>query len=206
MNNDKIIICVTGASSNSGKTTTACMLIERLKNCAALKTVTVTNEEKHSCPKGKPCGVCESLCSNWDLYEDIETITKEGTDTAKLYNAGARPTLWLVTKIDYLKEAFLEILAKIDNHILIIEGNGVPSIYKCDINIMVLSTNGLIKKSAYKILKYIDFFVILDKNRKSIDDIIKNQPFELNKPIYCLDDSKDREKFLNNIEEKINGK
>ena len=155
------IISVAGAHSNSGKTTVACMLLRGLPGWAALKVTHCRPDE--SCPRGIPCGTCETLDEPFRLVCDRETIAEPGKDTCRMLDAGASEVLWLQAKSSAMLEGLQTAFARLARHEgVVVEGNIVPALMRTDLLLMVVpgGSSGL-KDSALSLLPRADALVIL---------------------------------------------
>jgi len=116
-----IIIAVSGLSSNTGKTTLVCELIQRFPGWEAIK---VTRGHYRSCGKD-PSGCCVS-----DLLRDEPLIRsgreanyEKGKDTGRFWDAGAANVHWVIVGEDQVERGINEALARVQSAGVIVEGN-----------------------------------------------------------------------------------
>ncbi len=116
-----IIVAVSGLSSNTGKTTLVCELIERLPGWEAIK---ITRGHYRSCGKD-PRGCCVS-----DLLRDEPLIRsgreanyEKGKDTGRFWDAGAANVHWVIVAEDQVERGINEALARVKSAGVIVEGN-----------------------------------------------------------------------------------
>jgi molybdopterin-guanine dinucleotide biosynthesis protein len=116
-----VIIAVCGVSSNTGKTTLICDLLERLPGWEAIK---LTRGHYRSC--GKDPNVCcvSDLISDEPIVrtgraENYET----GKDTGRFWDAGATAVHWVIAGEDQVEEGIKRALSRVESAGVIIEGN-----------------------------------------------------------------------------------
>jgi molybdopterin-guanine dinucleotide biosynthesis protein len=115
------IIAVSGLSSNTGKTTLMCDLLERLPGWEAIK---LTRGHYRSCGKD-PNGCCVS-----ELIRDeplVRTGREEnyeaGKDTGRFWDAGATNVHWVIAGEDQVEEGIKQALWRVQTAGVIVEGN-----------------------------------------------------------------------------------
>ncbi|PYS20498.1 MAG: hypothetical protein DMF72_20940 [Acidobacteria bacterium] len=115
------IVAVSGLSSNAGKTTLACELIERLPGWEAIK---LTRGHYRSCGKD-PSGCCVS-----DLLRDEPLIRsgrdanyEKGKDTGRFWDAGAANVHWVIVGEDQVEAGISRALSRVKSAGVIVEGN-----------------------------------------------------------------------------------
>jgi molybdopterin-guanine dinucleotide biosynthesis protein len=121
MNQRPIIIAVSGLSSNTGKTTLVCELLERFPGLEAIK---LTRGHYRSCGRD-PSGCCVS-----DLLRDEPVIRsgreanyEKGKDTGRFWDAGATNVHWVIVGEDQVERGINEALARVRSAAVIVEGN-----------------------------------------------------------------------------------
>jgi molybdopterin-guanine dinucleotide biosynthesis protein len=121
MKQPPIIVAVSGLSSNTGKTTLVCELIQRLPGWEAIK---ITRGHYRSCGKD-PSGCCVS-----DLLRDEPLIRsgreanyEKGKDTGRFWDAGAANVHWVIVGEDQVERGINEALARVESAGVIVEGN-----------------------------------------------------------------------------------
>ena len=115
------IVAVSGLSSNTGKTTLMCDLLERLPGWEAIK---LTRGHYRSCGKD-PHGCCVS-----DLIRDEPLIRsgreenyESGKDTGRFWDAGASAVHWVIAKDEQVEDGILQALARVKSAGVLVEGN-----------------------------------------------------------------------------------
>lgn len=115
------IVAVSGLSSNTGKTTLVCELIERLPGWEAIK---LTRGHYRSCGKD-PNGCCVS-----DLLRDEPLIRsgresnyEKGKDTGRFWDAGAANVHWVIVGEDQVERGINEALSRVKSEGVLVEGN-----------------------------------------------------------------------------------
>ena len=155
-------ICVTGSTSNVGKTYLIERILERFGPGWGVCKVTICHEKgTHTCPRGREehCGVCSSLSPEDDylLLEDPAVIGEEGKDTHRYLDAGAARVIWIKTRGEYLARAVSEAAGRFsDLRGVIFEGNHALSVLEPDLGVMVLGDPVRYKPSARAVLDKVD--------------------------------------------------
>ena len=134
MNHRPIIIAVSGLSSNTGKTTLACELIQRLPGWEAIK---LTRGHYRSCGKD-PSGCCVS-----DLLRDEPLIRSGrdenyqiGKDTGRFWDAGATNVHWVIVGEDQVEAGIRSALERVRSAGVIVEGNSFLDYVEADFAII----------------------------------------------------------------------
>src|SRR6266853_3530567 len=116
-----IMVAVSGLSSNTGKTTLMCDLLERLPGWEAIK---LTRGHYRSCGKD-PHGCCVS-----DLIRDEPLIRsgraenyEAGKDTGRFWDAGAANVHWVIVGEDQVADGSKTALSRVKTKGVVVEGN-----------------------------------------------------------------------------------
>ena len=130
MNDRPIIVAVSGLSSNTGKTTLACELIQRLPGWEAIK---LTRGHYRSCGKD-PSGCCVSdLLSDEPLIRSgREANYEKGKDTGRFWDAGAANVHWVIVGEEQVEEGINRALSRVKAAGVIVEGNSFLDYIKAD--------------------------------------------------------------------------
>lgn len=148
MSNERpIIVAVSGLSSNTGKTTLVCELLQRLPGWEAIK---LTRGHYRSCGKD-PKGCCVS-----DLIRDEPLIrsTREenyetGKDTGRFWDAGAANVHWVIVGEDQVEDGIKQALSRVNAPGVVVEGNSFLDYVDADFSIMCARAGGgTVKPSA----------------------------------------------------------
>jgi molybdopterin-guanine dinucleotide biosynthesis protein len=153
------IVAISGFSSNVGKTTLMCEVLEQLPGWEAIK---LTRGHYRSCGRD-PAGCCVS-----DMLRDEPVIRsgreanyQAGKDTGRFWDAGASNVHWVIVKDDQVAQGITEALARVEADGVIVEGNSFLEYVKADLTIMCArSEGGKIKPSARRVLSKIDFLYL----------------------------------------------
>jgi molybdopterin-guanine dinucleotide biosynthesis protein len=128
------IVAVSGLSSNTGKTTLMCDLLERLPGWEAIK---LTRGHYRSCGKD-PLGCCVS-----DLIRDEPLIRSGreenyeiGKDTGRYWDAGAANVHWVIAGEDQVEDGIRQALSRVQSASVLVEGNSFLDYVKADYAIM----------------------------------------------------------------------
>src|SRR6266446_5319060 len=124
------LIAVSGLSSNTGKTTLMCDLLERLPGWEAIK---LTRGHYRSCGKD-PLGCCVS-----DLIRDEPLIRsgraenyETGKDTGRFWDAGAVNVHWVIAGEDQVEDGIRQALSRVKSAGVIVEGNSFLDFVEAD--------------------------------------------------------------------------
>ena len=148
MNNERpTIVAVSGLSSNTGKTTLVCELLQRLPGWEAIK---LTRGHYRSCGKD-PEGCCVS-----DLLRDEPLIRsgheanyEAGKDTGRFWDSGAAQVHWVIVNDDQVAAGIAEALSRVQSPGVIVEGNSFLDFVSADFAIMCArAAGGKVKPSA----------------------------------------------------------
>jgi hypothetical protein len=139
-----LVITISGANKDIGKSSLAAYLTAHCRNCAGMKI---------SMHEESPTG--EAIISESESSSDVDT------DTARIYRAGARPVLWLRTIRESLFRDFMEALSGIEAPVLIIEGNSLLEHLDPDYAVFIMGPNFEdFKPSAHTAIRKADTIVI----------------------------------------------
>ncbi len=145
------IVAVCGFSSNVGKTTLICELLQRLPGWEAIK---LTRGHYRSCGKD-PLGCCVS-----DLLGDEALIRtgreqnyEAGKDTGRFWDAGASNVHWVIANDNQVEEGILKALERVTAKAVLVEGNSFLDFIDADVIIICARADGgTIKSSARRAL------------------------------------------------------
>ena len=141
------IVAVSGFSSNVGKTTLMCELLQRLPGWEAIK---LTRGHYRSCGRD-PLGCCVS-----DLIRDEPVVRsgregnyEAGKDTGRFWDAGASNVHWVIVKDDQVERGIKEALSRVETDGVLVEGNSFLEYLTADLTVMCArSEGGVVKPSA----------------------------------------------------------
>jgi molybdopterin-guanine dinucleotide biosynthesis protein len=160
-----IIAAVSGLSSNTGKTTLACELIQRLPEWEAIK---ITRGHYRSCGKD-PSGCCVSdLLREQPLIRSGRAANYEfGKDTGRFWDAGAVNVHWVIVDENQVAAGINEALSRVKSTGVIVEGNSFLEYVEPDFAIMCARAGeNKLKSSARRNLDRADALYL-----STIDDV-----------------------------------
>jgi molybdopterin-guanine dinucleotide biosynthesis protein len=157
------IVAVSGFSSNVGKTTLVCKLLEQLPGWEAIK---LTRGHYRS------CGRDPEACCVSDLLEDKAVVRsgrdsnyESGKDTGRFWDAGATNVHWVIVSDDQVEQGIAEALSRVKAEGVVIEGNSFLQYVEADMTIMCSrSEGGKIKNSARETLSKSDLLYLSSVN------------------------------------------
>jgi molybdopterin-guanine dinucleotide biosynthesis protein len=134
MNFRPTIVAVSGLSSNTGKTTLVCELLQRLTGWEAIK---LTRGHYRSCGKD-PSGCCVSdlLREEPLIRSGREANYESGKDTGRFWDAGAANVHWVIVGEDQVEAGINEALSRVESNGVIVEGNSFLDYVEADFAIM----------------------------------------------------------------------
>ena len=136
-----IIISVTGAHSNIGKTTLCSILLKNLKGFGGVK---FTKTPLYT-----------------SVIEDHDTIMQKDKDTAIMAESGAEKVVWIQSPYDGLEDALDLALFKMDGlKGVVVEGNSPVDFFDPQLVIFLIGEDGHIKQSASNVSKRADIIVV----------------------------------------------
>ncbi len=134
------VVAVSGFSSNVGKTTLVCDLLQQLPGWEAIK---LTRGHYRSCGRD-PVGCCVS-----DLIRDEPVVRsgrasnyETGKDTGRFWDAGAANVHWVIVKDDQVERGIQEALTRVKADGVVIEGNSFLEYVAADLVIMCARADG----------------------------------------------------------------
>lgn len=141
------IVAVSGLSSNTGKTTLVCELLQHLPGWEAIK---LTRGHYRSCGKD-PSGCCVS-----DLLRDEPLVRsgreanyETGKDTGRFWDSGAAEVHWVIVNDDQVEGGIAEALSRVKSTGVIVEGNSFLDYVAADVAVMCArAAGGTVKPSA----------------------------------------------------------
>jgi molybdopterin-guanine dinucleotide biosynthesis protein len=192
-----IIVAVSGLSSNTGKTTLVCELLERLPGWEAIK---LTRGHYRSCGKD-PSGCCVSeLLRDEPLIRSGRDVNYEnGKDTGRFWDAGAVNVHWVIVGEDQVEAGINEALSRVQSVGVIVEGNSFLDYVKADYAIMCARAGeNKLKTSSKRTLARADALYLSTIDDSDRETAIRNfdrwregLSIELNTygmPVYARDD------------------
>lgn len=162
MNMDQpIVIGVGGFTSNVGKTTLMCELLQAFPGWEAIKT---TRGHYRSCGKDpKACCVSHLLSEEPLVRSGREETYEAGKDTGRYWDAGAANVHWLIATDSQVEKGIQQALSKVRSAGVFVEGNSFSEFVETDGFVMVrLSESQKIKNSARRAISKTTAFYVSD--------------------------------------------
>ena len=155
MNFRPAILAVSGLSSNTGKTTLVCELLQRLTGWEAIK---LTRGHYRSCGKDpRGCCVSDLLRDEPLIRSGRETNYESGKDTGRFWDAGAANVHWVIVGEEQVEQGIKQALSRVNSSGVIVEGNSFLDYVEADFAIMCARAGeNKLKTSARRILDKAD--------------------------------------------------
>jgi molybdopterin-guanine dinucleotide biosynthesis protein len=142
------IVAVGGFSSDVGKTTLVCRILESLPGSEAIKT---TRGHYRSCGKDPHACCVSHLLGDEPLIRSGREETYEvGKDTGRYWDAGATNVHWIIATDSQVEQGINQALKRVQAERVIIEGNSFTQFVDVDYLVMVASSNDLKVKASAK--------------------------------------------------------
>ena len=160
------IVGVGGFTSEVGKTTLLCKLIEMFPGWEAIKT---TRGHYRSCGKDPQSCCVSHLLQDKALIKSGRLETYElGKDTGRYWDSGAANVHWVIATDDQLEEGIKEALTRVTSEGVFVEGNSFSSYVKTDFFVMVTRADlPRIKRTARNILPNVSAVYVSDRNNSA---------------------------------------
>ena len=176
-----LIVGVGGFTSNVGKTTLLCNLLEMFPGWEAIKT---TRGHYRSCGKDPHACCVSHLLQDKPLVKSGRLETYEsGKDTGRYWESGASNVHWVIATDDQLEEGIKEALMRVTSPGVFIEGNSFSSYVPTDFFVMVARADvPQIKRTARTVLNHVSAVYLSDRTgeaRESFEQLARQIKFEL---------------------------
>lgn len=140
------IIGIGGLTSNVGKTTLVCELLNFLTGWEAIKT---TRGHYRSCGKDPhTCCVSDLLETEPVIRSGRDATYAPGKDTGKYWDAGAANVHWLIATDEQVGAGIQNAIARVKARGVIIEGNSFTEYVRPDFFVMVARADDLKSKAS----------------------------------------------------------
>jgi molybdopterin-guanine dinucleotide biosynthesis protein len=182
------IVAVSGFSSNVGKTTLVCELLNQLHGWEAIK---LSRGHYRSCGKDPlACCVSDLIGDEPVVRSGREANYERGKDTGRFWDAGATNVHWVIVNDEQVEQGIKEVIARVSAPGVIIEGNSFLEYVDADLAIMCArSEGGKVKASARDALQKSDVLYVSSLNRDSRRAREEFEAWRSNLPIHLeLDD------------------
>jgi molybdopterin-guanine dinucleotide biosynthesis protein len=155
------IVSISGLSSNVGKTTLMCELLQRFRGWEAIK---ISRGHYRSCGKDpKACCISPLLGERPQIFSGEHETCVQGKDTGRYWEAGAANVHWLICTNEQLEEGSQAALSGVRSTGVFIEGTSFLKFIPADYSIMVVRHNlDEIKSTALRVADKISAFYLSD--------------------------------------------
>ena len=170
-----LIVGVGGFTSEVGKTTLLCSLLEMFPGWEAIKT---TRGHYRSCGKDPHACCVSHLLQDKPLIKSGKLETYEpGKDTGRYWESGAANVHWVIATDDQLEEGIKEALTRVTSEGVFIEGNSFSSYVQTDFFVMVARADlPQIKRTARSVMDHASVVYLSDRSseaRESFEQLAK---------------------------------
>jgi molybdopterin-guanine dinucleotide biosynthesis protein len=187
------IVSISGFSSNVGKTTLMCELLQRFPGWEAIK---ISRGHYRSCGKApEACCISPLLRERPTIFSETETTCVEKKDTGRYWEAVASQVQWLVCTNEQLEEGTSLALSRVQSAGVFIEGTSFLKYIPADFSIMVVAPErNEIKGSAVRMIEKMQAFYISGTDKQpQIANILQERLRKRNRqmpdvPIYFPSD------------------
>jgi molybdopterin-guanine dinucleotide biosynthesis protein len=154
-----VIIGVGGFTSEVGKTTLMCDLLQSFPGWEAIKT---TRGHYRSCGKDPhACCVSDLLEEKAVIRSGKELTYKAGKDTGRYWDAGASNVHWVVATDEQVDEGINNAFGRVKGQGVFVEGNSFSKFLEPDYFVMVVRADDLkIKRTAREVCKRVSAFYV----------------------------------------------
>ena len=175
-----LIVGVGGFTSEVGKTTLLCNLLEMFPGWEAIKT---TRGHYRSCGKDPQACCVSHLLQEKPLIKSGKLDTYEpGKDTGRYWESGAANVHWVIATDDQLEEGIKGALARVTSEGVFIEGNSFSSYVEPDFFVMVARADlPQIKRTARNVMDQVSAVYLSDRSgdaRDSFEQLAKKIKIE----------------------------
>lgn len=149
------IVSISGFSSNVGKTTLVCNLLQMFPGWEAIK---VSRGHYRSCGKDpQACCVSPLLGERPKILSGREETFAPGKDTGRYWEAGASNVHWVICTTEQVEEGVRLALARVKHAGVFIEGTSLVKCAPVDYSLMVASSlRSEVKSSAVGVMDRVD--------------------------------------------------
>ena len=174
------IVGIGGFTSEVGKTTLLCNLLERFPGWEAIKT---TRGHYRSCGKDPHTCCVSHLLQDKPLIKSGKVETYEpGKDTGRYWDSGAANVHWVIATDDQLEDGIKEALSRVTSEGVFIEGNSFSSYVQPDFFVMVARADRRqIKRTARNVLDHVSAVYLSDRSaaaRENFERLAKEIKFD----------------------------
>lgn len=166
-----VIVGVGGFTSEVGKTTLMCDLLQSFPGWEAIKT---TRGHYRSCGKDPhTCCVSDLLEEKAVIRSGRELTYEAGKDTGRYWDAGASNVHWVVATDQQVEEGIKQAFDCVQARGVFIEGNSFSKFLEPDYFVMVVRADDLkIKRTAREVLNRVAAFYISGENEGAENELL----------------------------------
>lgn len=167
------IVGIGGLTSEVGKTTLICKLLNAFPGWEAIKT---TRGHYRSCGKDPhTCCVSDLLSEKPVVHSGRKTTYVAGKDTGKYWDAGAVNVHWVIATDEQVEAGINEALSRVTAQGVLVEGNSFSEFVKPDFFVLVADSESLkIKPTARRALSRVDAVYVSQRSAgRDAESIIK---------------------------------
>lgn len=183
------IVSVSGFSSNVGKTTLMCELLQHFPGWEAIK---ISRGHYRSCGKDpEACCISPLLREHPTIFSETSATCVDNKDTGRYWQAGASQVHWLICTNEQLEEGTSLALSRVQSAGVFIEGTSFLKYSPADFSIMVVAPESAeIKGSAIRMIEKMKaFYISGTENQPQITDSLQERLQKRNRqlpnvPIY----------------------
>lgn len=148
-----LIVAISGFSSEVGKTTLMCDLLQAFPGWEAAK---VTRGHYRSCGRDpQTCCVSDLLADEPVIRSGREQNYEDGKDTGRYWDAGAANVHWVIVTDEQVEKGIKQALERVTAAGVFVEGNSILDFIHADFALMVSrSSGGPVKGSARRALSH----------------------------------------------------
>jgi molybdopterin-guanine dinucleotide biosynthesis protein len=158
-----VIVGVGGFTSEVGKTTLMCELLQSFPGWEAIKT---TRGHYRSCGKDPhTCCVSDLLEEKAVIRSGRDLTYEPGKDTGRYWDAGASNVHWLIATDQQVEEGIKHAFDRVQSQGVFVEGNSFTKFLEPDYFVMVVRADDLkIKRTAREVFNRVSAFYVSGEN------------------------------------------
>jgi molybdopterin-guanine dinucleotide biosynthesis protein len=158
-----VIVGVGGFTSEVGKTTLMCELLQSFPGWEAIKT---TRGHYRSCGKDPhTCCVSDLLEEKAVIRSGRDLTYERGKDTGRYWDAGASNVHWLIATDQQVEEGIKHAFDRVQSQGVFVEGNSFTKFLEPDYFVMVVRADDLkIKRTAREVFNRVSAFYVSGEN------------------------------------------
>ena len=174
------VVVVAGASSNVGKTTLVCRLLEHFPDWEAIK---VTRGHYRSCGRDPhTCCVSHLLGDAPKVFSERSLTDVPNKDTGRFWTAGASNVHWLIATTNQIEHGIHLALERVKGPGVLVEGTSILEFLQPSLSILTLSgPENRLKSTAQRALRERRIDVVFNSSDGSkLDGLV-----DADLPVFC---------------------